>query len=255
MRKRNEFEESEYTWKNFIIKLFLIVAIIIVLIWLIPKFFLYKKSKKHEEIKDSKEIVLIENNTMNNVEEAGIKHFNETNIPTRVNEKKKVTLKELQNKKIIGKVKNGNVTCDAKNTYVEITKSTNDYALKTFVKCSSETKQRIIYLNSYSYCNESYLCVRNEQKEKEIKEKEEQQGNLPVPDTGVNDGETKELTAFGSWKNYRKTSCDRKEIKCDINNTNCLREVKIEKKLELVDKSNNIYKEVCYSSERVRKYK
>ena len=53
MSKRNEFDESEYTLKGFIIKLFLILTIIIVLIWLIPKFFLYKKSKQHEEIKEN----------------------------------------------------------------------------------------------------------------------------------------------------------------------------------------------------------
>ena len=221
--------------------MFLILTIIIVLIWLIPKFFLYKKSKQHEEIKEKSEIVFIDSSTMNKVEEAGIKHFNETNIPTKENEKKKVTLKELQNEKIVGTVKNGNVICNVKNTYVEITKNANDYALKTFVKCSSETKQRILYLNNYSYCDGSYLCEFNEQKEKEIKEKEEQQKNLPVPDTGVNDGETKELTAFGPWKNYKKTSCDKKEIKCDVNNTNCLREVKVEVKKEVVGEKPSTY--------------
>ena len=97
MSKRNEFDESEYTLKGFIIKLFLILTIIIVLIWLIPKFFLYKKSKQHEEIKEDKGIVLIENSTLNSVETAGVKHFNEGNIPTKEKESKKVTLKELQN--------------------------------------------------------------------------------------------------------------------------------------------------------------
>ena len=244
MRKRNEFEESEYTWKNFIIKLFIIVAIIIVLIWLIPKFFLYKKSKQHEEIKENKEIVIIENSTVNSVQNAGVKHFSEANIPKKDKTSEKVTLKELQNEKLLGDLKNNGVTCDTNKTYVEITKNSDDYSLKTFVKCSSETKQKTIYLNNYSYCDGSYLCERNEQKEKEIKEKEEQQKNLPVPDTGVNDGETRELTAFGPWKNYQKVSCDKKEIKCDVNNSNCLREVRVERKQELVDvKTNNYYTE------------
>ena len=244
MSKRNEFDESEYTLKGFIIKLFLILTIIIVLIWLIPKFFLYKKSKQHEEIKENKEMVLIENSTLNSVETAGIKHFNEGNIKKKKKESKKVTLKELQNEKLIGDVKNSGVTCDNNKTYVEITKNINDYTLKTYVKCSSETKQKTTYLNNYSYCNDNYLCERNEQKEKELKEQEERQRNLSVPDTGVNDGETRELTAFGPWKNYQKTSCDKQEMKCDINNTNCLREVRVERKQELVDiRINNYYTE------------
>ena len=241
MSKRNEFDESEYTLKGFIIKLFLILTIIIVLIWLIPKFFLYKKSKQHEEIKEDKGIVLIENSTLNSVETAGVKHFNEGNIPTKEKESKKVTLKELQNEKLISDVKSSGVTCDNNKTYVEITKNINDYTLKTYVKCSSETKQKTTYLNNYSYCNDNYLCERNEQKEKELKEQEERQRNLSVPDTGVNDGETKELTAFGPWKNYQKTSCDKQEMKCDINNTNCLREVKVERKQELSDIRTNTY--------------
>ena len=258
MRKRNEFDESEYTFKSFIIKLFLIITIIIVLIWLIPKFFLYKKSKQHDEIKNNNnnsEIVLIEGSTINKAEEAGIKYFNKNNIPTKENEKKKVTLKELQKGKLIGDLKTGNTTCDVKNTYIEITKNDNDYTLKTIVKCSNAVEQKITSLNNYSYCNGSYLCERNEEKERQIRLEEESKNNVNMPSTGVDDLETRELTEFGAWKNYRKTSCDRKEIICDINNTNCLREVKVEKKIELVDQNNNIYEEVCYMSERTREYK
>ena len=58
-----------------------------------------------------------------------------------------------------------------------------------------------------------------------IKEQEEKQRNTQVPDTAVDDDETRELTEFGPWKNYRQVSCNKQEIKCDIDNTNCLREV------------------------------
>ena len=245
MSRRNDFDQSsDHTLKELIIKLFLIITIIIVLIWLIPKFFLYKKSKEHDEIKEKNEIVLIENSTINSVENAGIKYFNNTNIPKQITEKTKVTLKELQNKKLIGNVKNNNIVCDNSKTYVEVTKNSSDYTLKTHVYCLGKTKDKSIHLNNYSYCDSNYLCLQNVQKEKELEEQQKNNNNLYVPDTGVNDGETRELTNFGPWNNYKVVSCDKKSIKCDINNTNCLREVKVEKKQELVDiKTTNYYTE------------
>lgn len=254
MSKRNEFDQqNDHTLKDLIIKLFLIITIIIVLVWLIPKFFLYKKSKKHEEINEKNEIVIIENSTVDSVENAGVKYFNGENVPIKENENKKVTLKELQKNKLIGTVKNIDVMCDNDNSYVELTKSDNKYVLKTYVKCSSGNKQKTTYLNNYSYCNSSYLCQRDEEKEKQIQEVDK--NNINMPSTGINDKEIRELTDFGPWKNYRKVSCDKQEIICEINNTNCLREVKVEKKLELIDENNKIYEEVCYSSERIREYK
>lgn len=257
MRKRNEFSttttQTDTTLKSLLIKIFLILVIILVLVWLIPKFFLYKNTKKHEEIKEEKtEVIIIKDETVNSLENAGIKYFNESNTPKNEGEQKKVTLKELENKKLIGTLKEGSTTCDNKNSYVELTKKNDEYMLKTNVKCSKETKEKISYLNNYSYCNNSYLCVIDLQKEEELKEKNK---NVQLPSTGVNDNEEKELTEFGPWKNYHETSCDRQEIKCDINNTNCLREVRIQTVKVLVDSNNQIYKDVCYMSERTREYK
>ncbi len=256
MSKRNEFDQSNgHTLKDLIIKLFLIITIIIVLFWLIPKFFLYKKSKEHKEIAEKTEIVLIENSTVDSVEKAGIKYFDNKNVPNKENEKKKVTLKDLQNEKLIGTVKDSSVTCDNNDTYVELTKIDGNYILKTYVKCSSSNKQRTIYLNSYSYCNGSYLCERNEEKEKELQKLQEDKNNINMPSTGVSDNEIRELTEFSSWKNRKRTSCDKMEIKCEIDNTNCLRETKLEIRQELVDEKNKVYEDVCYISERTREYK
>ena len=253
MSNRNEFDQTNnHTLKELIIKIFLIITIIIILLWLIPKFFLYKKSKKHEELNEKNEIVLIENSTINNVENAGIKYFKEENVPKKDNASKKITLKELQKDGLIDTVRNVDVICDNNSTYVELIKNNSDYILKTSVKCSSGNKQKTTYLGNYSYCDDNYLCERDEEKERLIKIEQEKENNINMPSTGVNEQETRELTEFSQWKNYRKTSCNRKEIKCDINNTNCLREVKIERKQEIV---NNVYEEVCYSVERTREYK
>ena len=256
MKRRNEFEQtSNNTLKSLLVKLFLIIVVLIVLFWLIPKFFLYKNSKKHDEIDEKNNTVLIKNSTVEVVENAGIKYFNEKNVPAGSSEKNKVALKVLQDESLLGKVKNNGVTCDNKNTYVELTKNSDYYVLTTYVKCGDGIKQSIKYLNNYSYCTDNYLCEKNEQKEKEIREQEEKQRNTQVPDTAVDDDETRELTEFGPWKNYHQVSCNKQEIKCDINNTNCLREVKVEVFKELIDSNNQIYKDVCYSSERTREYK
>lgn len=257
MRRKNEFSDttirhSDTTFKSLIIKMFLILVIIIILIWLIPKFFLYKNTKKHEEIVKEKTVVVIKDYTVNNLENAGIKYFNGNNVPKTVNEKEKVSLKELQDSKLIGTLKNDNATCDAKNSYVELTKNKDDYVLVTKVYCNKQTRSKTTYLNNYSYCAGNYLCIRDEAKQKEI---EQNNKNLQVPNTAADDDETKELTEFGPWINYKETSCDRQEIKCDINNTNCLREVRVEVFKELVDSEKQIYKDVCYSSERTREYK
>lgn len=257
MRRRNEFSEvknTDTTLKSLLIKIFLILVIILVLVWLIPKFFLYKNSKTHEEIKEDNKTVVIKDETVNNLENAGVKFFNEQNTPKNNGDKKKVTLKELQDKKLIGVLKDGNNTCDTKSSYVELIRKNDEYMLKSNVKCSDATKNKVTYLNNYKYCDNSYLCARDLQKEKQLEE-EEKNRNIQVPSTGVDDNEEKELTEFGPWKNYHETSCDRQEIKCDINNTNCLREVRIQTVKVLADSGNQIYKNVCYMSERTREYK
>lgn len=241
------YSESEYnkdfSVRSLLLKIFLILIIIILLIWIVPKFLSYKKKPKTENKTEKvAQVEKIKTSAINKLEKAGLKYFKEDNVPNDENKDKKITLSELKKENIVGDIKNGTTTCNANKSYVLLTKENDDYVLKTYLKCGSEDDYVLSHVGKYDYCHNTYLCKKDETQEdkKEDVIVKNDDNNKPAEEENKEETKTnptpktKTLSEFSSWKAYEKTSCDTKEVTCGAYDTNCLTEVKLYTRKELV---------------------
>lgn len=265
---QNEEKTSGYKLRNFLLKLIVIIAIIALLIWLLPKFASYKKSTNKKNNNKSEIVSKQEGKYEANHSElksAGLSYYSDDKLPQEIGEKNKISVEELKNKNILTEIKNANgKPCNEKESYVEITKLEKEYLLKTNLVFGDEKDYKIYHVGKYEHCNQS-LCENTTQNEVEIEteyketehqdipqapnnneNKEESQEENKSENKDENKSENKEekfiLTEFGKWSNYERTSCNTKEIICQKDDKNCLQELKIYKRTEKIGDRKIAYK-------------
>ena len=95
MKEENEYDKPIFPLRKILLRLALIIAIIILVAWLVPKFFTNKDTvSKTVKSKNTTETVKIESNNMQKLESAGLKYFNKENISSSITN-------DLQKKQII----------------------------------------------------------------------------------------------------------------------------------------------------------
>lgn len=246
--------ESNFSIRSLIVKIFIILVIIIILIWIVPKFLSYKKGPNSRNNKISKsantvETAKISNSTLKKLESAGLKYFNKDNIPTEEKKSTKVTLKELKKYGYITDLKSNNKVCDKESSYVILTKNKDDYTMKSYLKCGSSKDYILSSVGEYSYCGESLLCLKDENVKLDDNNKTDNNGDKTTDNNKTdennnnnnnnsnnngNGSDNKVLGEFGPWQNYVRTSCDTKAVVCNSDDANCLQEVKLYSRKEIV---------------------
>lgn len=233
--------DSRFSLKSLFIKIFLIILIILLLIWLVPKFLSYKKSPKRSNNK-TKEVVSvskIKNSSLKKLESAGLKYFNKDNVPKDEYKSVMVTLKDLNTN-----IKNDGNVCDADKSYVKLTKNKDDYTMKSYLVCGGSKGYLLTNVGEYSYCGDNLLCEKDDTKT--TTEPDDNNGNGTGDDNSNNsnssgsDGNSNNntLSEFGPWSEFVRTSCDTKAVTCSSNDYNCLQEVKLYSRKEIVGKKN-----------------
>lgn len=138
------YEDSKLkiNWIDFTIKAILIIALVIFLIWLVPK-------KDVNTLKDS-----IYSNNINAMKDAAKSYYTKDRLPKNVGQATSMTLKEMINKKIIVEFtdKNGKV-CDESTSRVEVTKLSDDeYVLKVELNCGDQKDYILETIGCYDVC-------------------------------------------------------------------------------------------------------
>ncbi len=174
-----------------------------------------------------KEIVF--NDNLRNIKEAAISYFTNERLPQEVGDTVKVTLTEMQNKRLLLNVRDASAnSCDGNKSYVEVTKEKDEYVMKIMLSCSDLEDYIIVHLGCYDYCD------------KDVCEKEEK------PET-IYEYEYKKTTScvmsdwsdWGSWKTTReKTSNLKKE------------DIKVEKSSKDKIVTQDATKNVSYSCDK-----
>ena len=244
---KEEYDDRGFPFRDFLLKLILIVICVFLLLWFLPKFTHSNKNTCRENGTCISQKESFSKN-MKKMKRSAISYFDEERVPKNDGDSIFLTLKDMKNKSIIN-IKNSNgIKYDTKKSYIKLTKTDKDYVLKISLKSNKKEGYKTIHLNNYSYCN-VYLCEKDKSKE-DKKDKDE-----VVEDTNDSNDyvgyststvtKTKKVRVkykkgykykyikiikpkFSSWTNWslwNVTSCDTKRVSCSDESSTCLKKV------------------------------
>lgn len=252
-----EYEDRGFPFRNFLLKLILIIIFVFLLVWLLPKFItpkIVENNNSNKEITAISSQIFIDN--LNRMKEAAISYYTDERLPKEEGESHTMTLSEMIGNKIIAPlIDKNNKACDVENSYVKITKAANEYILKVNLKDSEKEDYILVHLGCYTYCD-TYICEKKntdviikgsikdnvitkpKDETQKTPEQNDEESKEPTPEktyiyeyqrtTGI------ELSKWSSWSAWSKTDCNTKEINCTDNDTGCL------KKLQLYSRKEKI---------------
>ncbi|MCM1053443.1 MAG: Ig-like domain-containing protein [Ruminococcus sp.] len=116
-------------WKSFLIKMIILLVAVFIILWLIS-LINKKNSDKPSNL----------NTNLKLMQQAATEYFTESKLPTTINGKKKITLQEMFDSKLLVEFKDqNNKACDTTESYAETTKkNSTSYDLKVKLVCANE---------------------------------------------------------------------------------------------------------------------
>ena len=163
MKKRNG-----YTFKSVILCVLFIAIVVCISIWIFMMRSQIRKDNKLIEsaISESKSNVSTNSDkefskNIKKIKEAALKYFDSETLPKEVGSSSKITLSEMIEKKLIDKIDNQS-KYDLDGTYVKVTKTSNEYVVKVYLKGVKKSNYNIYYYGNYDYCLENTVCEKNE---------------------------------------------------------------------------------------------
>jgi hypothetical protein len=174
-----EYEHKGFPFRDFLLRLILIVIFVFLLIWLLPKFINSSKVESNNS-NESNNITNTSSSTsktsiasalspltsqifadnIDKMKEAAISYYTDSRLPKNVSDSETMTLSDMIGKKIIVALvdKNGKA-CDLEKSYVKITKLDDEYLLKINLKGSDKEDYILVHLGCYTYCK-SAVCEK-----------------------------------------------------------------------------------------------
>lgn len=251
-----DYENRGFPFRDFLLKLILIIIFIFLLVWLLPKFIapaVVKNLDMDTSINSEQLDALssqIFNDNLDTMKEAAIAYYTDERLPKEIGQSEKMTLSDMIAKNlVVVLIDKNNKPCDVEKSYVQITKADEEYILKVNLKDSEKEDYILVHLGCYTYCD-SYVC---EKKETEIIIKGEKPNNKPTnpgeptepiptdnPEEPEEPGEPVdppenpkyiyeyekttglEFSAWSKWSNWQETSCNTQAINCSDSSKTCL---------------------------------
>ncbi len=135
-------EESRgFTIKDLLIRLILIIVFVFLLIWLFPM----------PDLKPLNNQIFADN--VDRMKDVAKSYYTIERLPSNINDSKKMTLKEMLDKKLILPLMDSNGEyCSEEDSYVEITKMENEYVIKVYLSCSDKQDYIITHFGCYDIC-------------------------------------------------------------------------------------------------------
>ena len=166
------------------------------------------------------------NNNIQTMKDAAEDYYTVKRMPTEDGKSVKMTLKEMEDKKlIIPFVDKEGKSCDKKKSYVKVTKDGDEYVLKVSLTCSDESNYIIERIGCHNFCPAG--TCNPETSIADVKKEEKEEKKIVVCDTDedgtitvkVPTGKTvkeyeykkehkKEDWTIGDWKNSKETESD-----------------------------------------------
>ena len=93
---------------------------------------------------------------INVIRDAAKSYFTVNRMPSKVGDSVKLTLKEMQDSKMVLTIKdNAGKACDATKSYVEVTKNDDEYVMKVNLSCDDMEDYILVNIGCYDFCNTS----------------------------------------------------------------------------------------------------
>ena len=168
-----EYEKRGFPFRDFLLKLILVIVFVILLAWLLPKFIAPAINKTNNG-SNTKSCPTANCNTsginaltsqifadnLERMKNAAINYYTDERLPKEVGQYDKMTLSDMIGKKlIIALIDKNNKACDVEKSYVKITKADDEYILKVNLKDSEREDYILVHLGCYTYCD-SYICQK-----------------------------------------------------------------------------------------------
>ena len=192
-------ENRRFSWSDLFIKAILVIIFVLFTVWLL--------SLSNNKMTNSLDVLTdqIFADNMNKMKEVGKEYFTTERLPEKVGEIKTLSLEKMYEKKLLLELKDKNgKSCSAKNSYISIEKYENEYQMKVYLECGSESDYIVVIMGCYDYC-ESDICEKVEPEEEEYVK-----GELEYEYKKTTGGK---WTDFGSWSEWSKVSVTETEYR------------------------------------------
>ncbi len=168
-----EYERRGFPFRDFLLKLILIIIFVFLLVWLLPKFISPNTVVKNNgncsgatngEVCDNSGIKALTSqifsDNLEKMKEAAINYYTDERLPQEVGQSDTMTLSDMIGKHLITPlIDKNNKAVDVNKSYVKITKMDDEYILKVNIKDSEKEDYILVHLGCYNYCD-SYLCEK-----------------------------------------------------------------------------------------------
>lgn len=151
-----ETNESKIDWNKIIKRSAIILGAVLVIFAIVA--LIMKLTKRTDTQEEEKMEPYTMQEQLDKVENALMSYLDENSMPREINDSKTIRLKMLKDKGLIEDLTDKeNNTCDINNSFAEITKFEDNYAVNISLTCGSNKENRLIYVGCFSRC-EGKVC-------------------------------------------------------------------------------------------------
>ncbi len=145
--------KDDFMIKDIVLQIAFVVLFVFLLLWLFPT-----KSYLESTIKPANQTLF--NDNVQIMKEAGQSYFTTPRLPSKVGDKVTITLGEMIGKKLVLPIYDeNNKACSITKSYVEVTKTTDEYVIKVNLSCLKKADYILVHAGCYNYC-ETTLCEK-----------------------------------------------------------------------------------------------
>ena len=155
-----EENENKIQWGPILKKVGMLAVALLVIFGIFT--LVNKCSRNNGEEKPNKPAEISLEKPLDELEKATLEYLTTDNLPTELNGSKTIRLKILINRSLTDGIKDEeNNQCDTSESYSEVTRLENNYAVKMSISCGKNKASRVIYVGCFSNC-EGGICKGEE---------------------------------------------------------------------------------------------
>ena len=159
-----EERKESFSVRSLILQILFVVLTVFLLLWLFPTKN-YVKDYANDAFTEKLQPLYnqIYNQNITTMKEAAINYFTTDRLPSKVGASVTITLKEMQDKKLVlDLIDSNNKKCDVEKSSVKVEKLDNEYLMTVKLECSDASNYIEVHLGCYDYCKASGVCEKKE---------------------------------------------------------------------------------------------